>query len=221
LEITKEFELSTISWSDHKYEEAADAAFKRIPLLRTHLQQINKDDRYRYELVKRMITVKAKKQTELEMKRRNRGVSTTHKSNAPKETVEVDSRSASEDPIPLSPKSSPIPTFSRFSSQQVFPRPYQPGRPAPILSPQSPQSTPADISDIFLAQMHRMSTPSAFLMIEYVSSFRNLQETLRRREGEIYGLQSKVIELERQLEGYRKADTQRNGVEPQRKASRR
>jgi predicted nuclease with TOPRIM domain len=42
--------------------------------------------------------------------------------------------------------------------------------------------------------------------IEYVSAFKNLQETLRRREGEIYALQSRVIELESQLEACRRAE---------------
>jgi len=216
LEITKEFELSTISWSDHKYEEAAEAAFTRIPILKPHLARLDKDDRYQYEVVKRMITVKAKKQTELEMKRRHRsGVSVEKKPVAQRETMEIistDSRSASP-ADPSSPKSSPVSAYAyeyRRSDEPVVPRPYQHGRGVPILSPVSAQSNPAEISDIFLAQTH-----------QYVSSFRNLQETLRRREGEIYGLQSKVIELERQLEGYRRSEVQRNGVDSQKRVSRR
>ena len=39
-----------------------------------------------------------------------------------------------------------------------------------------------------------------------MAAFKNLQETLRRRDSEIYGLQSKVIELESQLERYKRAE---------------
>ena len=46
--------------------------------------------------------------------------------------------------------------------------------------------------------------------VEYVAAFKNLQETLRRRDSEIYGLQSKVIELESQLERYRRAEGREN-----------
>ena len=43
-------------------------------------------------------------------------------------------------------------------------------------------------------------------MAEYVATFRNMQESLRRQDGEIYALQSKVIELESQLERYRRVE---------------
>jgi len=52
---------------------------------------------------------------------------------------------------------------------------------------------------------------------EYVASVRNMQETIRQRDGEIYALQSKVIELERQLECYRRSEAQRNVVESPRR----
>jgi hypothetical protein len=39
-----------------------------------------------------------------------------------------------------------------------------------------------------------------------VATFRNMQESLRRQDGEIYALQSKVIELESQLERYRRVE---------------
>jgi hypothetical protein len=133
-------------------------------MLKTHLSRIDKDDRYRYEVIKRMITVKAKKQTELEMKRRNRSGAETKKSAVPKETTEImsiDSRSPSpEDPVPLSPKSSPTSAYAydyRASEGPHLPRPYQHGRSLPSrMSPQSTKSNPAEISDIFLAQTQRM-----------------------------------------------------------------
>jgi hypothetical protein len=183
LEITKEFELSTISWSDHKYEEAAEAAFTRIPILKPHLARLDKDDRYQYEVVKRMITVKAKKQTELEMKRRHRsGVSVEKRPVTQREAMEIistDSRSASP-ADPSSPKSSPISAYAyeyRRSDEPVVPRPYQHGRGVPILSPVSAQSNPAEISDIFLAQTHRiilLDTSDFRICIELSQSTRDL-----------------------------------------------
>lgn len=47
-----------------------------------------------------------------------------------------------------------------------------------------------------------------------------MQETIRQRDGQIYALQSRVIELERQLEGYRRSDVQRNGVDSPRRPHR-
>lgn len=144
----------------------------------------------------------------------------THGHPAP---VSMDSRSQSpEDPVPLSPKSSPIPAYSYdYQTQdQMLPKPFQHGRVPPVLSPQSVQSNPTEISDIFLGQAHRM-----FLYrtsnVEYVSAFRNMQERLRQRDGEIYALQSRVIELERQLDAYRRVDVQNNGVDLQRRPYRR
>ena len=162
LEITKEFDLSKISWSDQKYEEAAAAATQRIPVLQSYLVKVDKDDRYRYELVKRMITVKAKKQTELATKRRNRsGIPGHTKHNSgqevPQEAMSVDSDSQSQDGY--SPKSSPTPQYSYSyhpnGADHPMPKPYQYARPNLPLSPQSGQSNPADISDIFLAQTRR------------------------------------------------------------------
>jgi hypothetical protein len=48
-----------------------------------------------------------------------------------------------------------------------------------------------------------------------------MQDSLRQRDGQIYALQSKVIELERQLEHYRRAEVQRTGVESPRRPHRR
>lgn len=48
-----------------------------------------------------------------------------------------------------------------------------------------------------------------------------MQDSIRQRDGQIYALQSKVIELERQLDHYRRADMQRHGVESPRKPYRR
>jgi len=141
LEITKEFDLSKISWSDQKYEEAAAAATQRIPVLQSYLVKVDKDDRYRYELVKRMITV------------------TKHNSGqeVPQEAMSVDSDSQSQDGY--SPKSSPTPQYSYSyhpnGADHPMPKPYQYARPNLPLSPQSGQSNPADISDIFLAQTRR------------------------------------------------------------------
>jgi hypothetical protein len=62
------------------------------------------------------------------------------------------------------------------------------------------------------------------LIEEYVASFRNMQETVRRQEGEIYALQSRVIELERQLNAYRGTETSMrtaNGIDPIRRPYRR
>ena len=48
-----------------------------------------------------------------------------------------------------------------------------------------------------------------------------MQDSIRQRDGQIYALQSKVIELERQLENYQRAEMQRNSVESPRKPYRR
>jgi hypothetical protein len=168
LEITKQFDLSSISWSDQKYEAATTEALSRMPKLKTYLSKIEKDDRYRYEVVKRMITVKAKKQTELATKRRNRPGATphgirNHSTHLPQDVISVHSgRSLSpHDSIPLSPKSSPVPTYTYEyrPNDQILPKPFHLGRATLPLSPQSAQSHSADISDIFLAQTQR-STPS-------------------------------------------------------------
>ena len=175
LDITKEFELSSISWSDQKYEAATNAALERIPILKTLLAKINKDERYRYEIVKRMITVKAKKQTELATKRRAReeagggGVSASgRKQSSPtrngdtQDVMSVDSESQSpQESVPLSPKSSPIPTYSYEyrPMDHAHPKPYQLGRGTFPLSPQSAQSYSTDISDIYLAQSQRNHPP--------------------------------------------------------------
>ena len=166
MEITKEFELSSISWSDQKYEAAASAALERIPLLKSYLSKVGKDDRYRYEIVKRMITVKAKKQTELATKRKNRPGVNGNKvaasgQNVPHlDVMSVDSGSQSphDGSVPLSPKSSPTPmyTYEYRPSEQTIPKPFGLARMPMPLSPQSAQSQPADISDIFLAQTRRI-----------------------------------------------------------------
>src|SRR5579871_4949031 len=64
------------------------------------------------------------------------------------------------------------------------------------------------ISQISSSRRLIVGSPDVDLMLEYVSSFRNMQEVLRRQEGEIYGLQSRVIELERQLNAYRRPEGQ-------------
>ena len=48
-----------------------------------------------------------------------------------------------------------------------------------------------------------------------------MQDSIRQRDGQIYALQSKVIELERQLDNYRRTEMQRAGVESPRKPHRR
>jgi hypothetical protein len=48
-----------------------------------------------------------------------------------------------------------------------------------------------------------------------------MHDSIRQRDGQIYALQSKVIELERQLDGYRRGEMQRNSVESPRKPYRR
>src|SRR5579862_7669991 len=166
LEITKEYDLSSTSWADQKYETATTAAIHRAPLLKYYLSRIQKDDRFKFDLVKRMITVKAKKQTELEMKRRHR--SGTNNENMPSglgkkgtsaDVVSVDSPSRSPDEhVPMSPKSSPIPPYTLGyapPTKPILPEPHHHGRGVSILSPQSAQSNQSDISDIFLAQAHR------------------------------------------------------------------
>jgi hypothetical protein len=167
LEITKEFELSSISWSDQKYEAAASAALERIPVLKSYLSKVGKDDRYRYEIVKRMITVKAKKQNELATKRRNRPSINGNKlatavQNMPPSldvmSVDSGSQSPQNGSVPLSPKTSPVPiyTYEYRPSEQAIPKPFGLTRMPMPLSPQSAQSQPADISDIFLAQTRRI-----------------------------------------------------------------
>ena len=165
MEITKEFELSSISWSDQKYEAAATAALERIPLLKSYLSKVGKDDRYRYEIVKRMITVKAKKQTELATKRKNRPGINGNKQTMQGQTqsldvMSVDSGSPSphDGSVPLSPKSSPIPMYTNEyrPSEQPISKSFGLTRMPMPLSPQSAQSQPADISDIFLAQTRRI-----------------------------------------------------------------
>ena len=233
MEITKEFELSSISWSDQKYEAAATAALERIPLLKSYLSKIEKDDRYRYEIVKRMITVKAKKQTELATKRKNRPSISGNKLAGSGQNVSqsldvmsVDSGSQSphDGAVPFSPNSSPMPmyTYEYRPSEQNIPKPFGVARVPLPLSPQSAQSQPADISDIFLAQTRRIiSRCLHYLFAEYVTAVRAMQDSIRQRDGQIYALQSKVIELERQLDHYRRAEMQRTGAESPRKPYRR
>jgi hypothetical protein len=48
-----------------------------------------------------------------------------------------------------------------------------------------------------------------------------MQDSIRQRDGQIYALQSKVIELERQLDSYRRSEMQRNAAESPRKPYRR
>ena len=170
MEITKEFELCSLSWASHKYEEATTAALERIPILRTLLSRIKKDDRYRHELVKRMITVKAKKQTELEVRRRNRtgGGGGTPNGHAKKissthlETMSPDSRTPSPEPgAPTSSQASPIPYHRE--PEPVIPKPFQHTRPILIPSEKSLRTvlapsvqSSAEISDIFMAQAQRI-----------------------------------------------------------------
>ena len=191
------------------------------------------------EIVKRMITVKAKKQTELALKRKNRSSNangTASKArDAQSDNMSVESASGSplpSAPVPsappqhhrpqpaitsLSAKFSPTPayTYEYRPSENVVPRPYQHGRITLPLSPQSAQSAqtnPADISDIFLAQTQRtipLICPAN--LAEYIQAVRELQGTIRVLEGSNYALQSKIIELERQLEVYRSSDIQPNG----------
>lgn len=154
--------MSSISWSDQKYEDAASAALQRIPVLKSYLSKLDKDDRYRYELVKRMITVKAKKQTELATKRRHRSggavnSGSRHHNSMPQDAMSVDSGSQSPQE-PFSPKSNPIPRFAyeNRTADPALPKPYQVGRPNLPLSPQSGQLGGGDISDIFYAQTKRI-----------------------------------------------------------------
>jgi hypothetical protein len=182
LEITKEHELSSISWSDQRYDSAAQEALDRSATLKSFLYARipNKDDRYKMEVVKRMITVKAKKQTELASKRKNRSSNVNgdvKTRDAQSDNMSVDSRrSVSPVPAPapviqhhrppqgtaitpLSSKFSPTAyTYEYRPSETVVPRPYQHGRMTMPLSPQSAQSqqsNPTDISDVFLAQTQR------------------------------------------------------------------
>jgi hypothetical protein len=186
LDVTKEFELSSISWSDQRYDTAAQEALARSPALKTFLYTRipNKDDRYKMEIVKRMITVKAKKQTELALKRKSRpsnvnGTMKTKARDAQSDDMSVDSTGSVSPPpqpqsqppqhhrlqagptiTPLGAKFNPTSayTYEYRPSENVVPRPYQHGRMTLPLSPQSAQSAqsnPADISDIFLAQTQR------------------------------------------------------------------
>jgi hypothetical protein len=188
LEITKEHELSSISWSDQRYDSAAQEALDRSATLKSFLYARfpNKDERYKIEVVKRMITVKAKKQTELASKRKNRSSNANgdvKTRDAQSDNMSVDSRrSASPAPAPapviqhqrppqgtaitpLSSKFSPTAyTYEYRPSETVVPRPYQHGRMTMPLSPQSAQSqqsNPTDISDVFLAQTQRTLPPNS------------------------------------------------------------
>lgn len=178
--------MSSISWSDQRYDAAAQEALSRSPALKSFLYTRipSKDDRYKMEIVKRMITVKAKKQTELASKRKNRpsianGIKVR---DAQSDNMSVDSAGSVSPPpqqqpptqqqqqqhrpqagpaiTPLSAKFSPTAayTYEYRPSENVVPRPYQHGRMTLPLSPQSAQSaqsSPADISDIFQAQTQR------------------------------------------------------------------
>jgi len=61
--------------------------------------------------------------------------------------------------------------------------------------------------------------------VEFISRVKDMQEAkdaqIRQKDGLIYKLQSKVIELENELERYRRPDGNRNGVETPRRAYRR
>ena len=229
LEITKEFELLSISWSDQKYEQAASAALQRIPVLNSYLSKLEKDDRYRYELVKRMITVKAKKQTELATKRRHRSEGNTD-NGARHHTSRPEDDSGSQSP---QESFSPNPSAnSRFgyeyrTAEHLVPKPYQVGRPSLPLSPQSGHVVGSDISDIYYAQTKRIQlfALSVADWVEFIARVRDLQEAkdaqIRQKDGLIYKLQSKVIELENELDRYRRSDANRNGVESPRRAYRR
>lgn len=158
-----------MSWSSPRYDEATTAAMERISILNSLLSRIRRDDKYRHELVKRMITVKAKKQSELEIRRRNRsgGIGTPNghakKSSAQLSNMSVDSRTPSpEVGAPVSSQASPIPYQRERDTDYVIPRPFQHTRPiltpsdrSPrvVLSPTIPSS--GEISDIFLAQTQR------------------------------------------------------------------
>lgn len=158
-----------MSWSSPRYEDATNAAMERIPMLNALLSRIRKDDRYRHEVVKRMITVKAKKQTELEMRRRIRSGGTgtpnghAKKPSAQMSNMSVGSRTpSSEVGAPVSSRASPIPYQRERDTECILPRPFQHTRPiltpserSPrgVLSPTIPSS--GEISDIFLAQTQR------------------------------------------------------------------
>ena len=156
-----------MSWSSPRYEDATNAAMERIPILNTLLSRIKKDDKYRHEVVKRMITVKAKKQTELEMRRRNRSGGTgtpnghAKKSSAQLSNMSLDSRTPSPDVgAPVSSQASPIP-YQR-ETENVIPKPFQHTRPILTPSDRSPRTvlspsvqSSGEISDIFIAQTQR------------------------------------------------------------------
>jgi len=61
--------------------------------------------------------------------------------------------------------------------------------------------------------------------IEFIARVKDMQEAkeaqIRQKDGLIYKLQSKVIELENELDRYRRSDGNRNGVESPRRAYRR
>ena len=133
------------------------------------LSRIKKDDRYRHELVKRMITVKAKKQTELEI-RRNRRAGRISNGHAKKTSMQrsspmsLDSRTPS--PEHGEPASSEIddasPIQERPDPEPVIPRPFQHAK--PIFTPSDKSRTVSlpsvqlstEISDIFMAQTQRI-----------------------------------------------------------------
>jgi hypothetical protein len=124
-----------------------------------------------------MITVKAKKQTELELKRRHKSVGGNSTSETPTPggpakkadanqpvtemapSIESESRSPDDHHAPISPKSSPIPPYTFGyppTAKPLIPaEAYHHNRGLSVLSPQSAQSNLSDISDIFLAQTHR------------------------------------------------------------------
>lgn len=120
-----------------------------------------------------MITVKAKKQTELASRRKNRPAASTngHKQNVKGENMSMDvismeSASPSPRPAPLSPKPSSEPTYiyEYHPSDQTMPKPFQLNR-MPLPLSQSAQVNQADISDIFLAQTRRIK-PYLFALPE-------------------------------------------------------
>lgn len=61
--------------------------------------------------------------------------------------------------------------------------------------------------------------------VEFIARVKDMQEAkdaqIRQKDGQIYKLQSKVIELENELDRYRRQDGNRNGVESPRRAYRR
>lgn len=167
MEITKEFELSSLSWASQRYEDATNDALERIPILKTLLLRVKKDERYRHELVKRMITVKAKKQTELEIRRRNRSAGRTpnghtSKASMQRSTMSLDSRTPSPEPgEPASSDDGNMIPYHR-DPEPVIPKPFQHTKPIFTPSEKSrtvslPSAQPStEISDIFMAQTQRI-----------------------------------------------------------------